>query len=147
MSTIQRIDRATAKVIGEELAATIAATVAPKGLEITRRSGTYNPEANTYTLKVELHIAGTPDGLELNFRRYAQSFGFEPSDLGLHFCTAGGNKVFRIVGLDLRSRTRPIVAELRNVTQRPGEPLKRYKFKADVKKILIPRKVTTQEEN
>lgn len=137
---IQRFDRPTAAKFGTDLHELTSNWAQAQGVELQRRSAVFNPEANTYKVTLTFHIAGTPDGLELNYKLYAKQFGLEPEDLGAIFAGPGGH-VYKIVGLDLKARKRPIIAEWINETRRPGEPAKRYKFTIDfVKKTMLTKK-------
>ena len=78
---------------------------------VTSKNGTF--EGNCFSFKIEF-LEKQTDGtvvekIAQDFKEYARVYGLQPDDLGKTFVFRG--KTFKIIGLNIRSRKRPIVVE------------------------------------
>lgn len=91
----------------------LAPELAKIGVSVQPGKGTYSPDGQQLTMKLEMSII-KPDGTVetkymSDFKDYAHLYGFKPEDLNKEFRSRG--VVYRITGLDLKRRKNPIMAE------------------------------------
>lgn len=104
--------RQTANQLNEELRNLVKKFAAEKGMTVDFGRGTYGP--NNFNLKVEL-LEKTADGTtaqQLEFEKYAASYGLKPSDFGKTFTS--GRTSYTITGVNLRSSKYPILTTQKN---------------------------------
>ena len=77
------------------------------GVEFKVGGGRFSP--THYGCRLDVTIAGTEPQEAQDFRQYADMFGLKPDDLGRTFLDRG--RRFTIVGLLLRSRSYPVLAQ------------------------------------
>jgi hypothetical protein len=123
---IKEFDRATVQNLMAELDAVLAQALAPYGLAIDKKRGTYDRERFTY--KVEMIAAGADPGRS-EFERYAVLLGVKPEDYGREF-TSNGER-YRLIGLNLNRPKFPFSAE------RLGGRGGKYKFPRDAVKRAL----------
>jgi hypothetical protein len=101
---ITGFDKPTTKALSADLVEELRQFAASRGLTVRFAGGTVG--SASVTLKLEFGLEGV-DRLAEDFKRYATTFGLQPTDLGRAFAIAG--RTFTITGLDLKRRARPVV--------------------------------------
>lgn len=101
---ITGFDRRTTEALGDDLVAELQEFAASRGITVKMAGGSFG--GASATLKLEFGIEGV-DRLADDFRKYAETFGLQPTDLGRKFTI--GSRQFTITGLDIKRRARPVV--------------------------------------
>lgn len=109
--TISQFDRTAVRLLAADLEAAVKAVAAKHGLAVERRGGSFS--STSYTPKFEFSVIGADGSAETtdvaNFKRYANMFGLQPTDLGRVFAHQG--TAFTICGLRPGARKNPILAK------------------------------------
>lgn len=95
--------------IRDELSKAIADVLNKHGMSGDFVSGNYSEAGFQLTLKAQLKDVGNgKSGAQLEYEIHARKFGIDPKSFGKTFTSQG--KTFRIVGINPRARTMPILA-------------------------------------
>lgn len=102
------INRDKARQISADVETALKAVAAKHGLTVTVRGGSFTE--GSFKPRVEFK-SGDADRLE--FERYAGAFGLTPEMFGKTFAApfSFGGARYRIIGLRLNSRKRPVLVE------------------------------------
>ena len=127
--SIQRIDRATAQLLGTRVLALLGPLAAEMGLKLERGSGTFSD--TTYGIKVSFNIIGG-NGVVMNdkargFEQLAGLYGMKAEWLGKSFEHRG--YTFTITGLNSRAQRMPVL-----VRRSDG---KQFKMEAELVKLRM----------
>lgn len=131
--TIERIDRATARLLHEEAEAALQAIARKHGLDLKGKTTRYAED----TCKVSWEFIATVDGVEPAKRRwntYCAQFYLTPEDFGRTF-TRGGRS-YEVTGIKPRAKKYPVQAK--------DTTGKRYKFPATVLRSPKPWEVSSR---
>jgi len=104
---IERIDRASVRVLSDTAERALAAAFEPFGVTVKGSRAKYT-NGSTGTITVDLIAAGANPGKE-SFERAAALLGFKPEDYGREFIAAGVR--YRLTGIDLGKPKYPIQVE------------------------------------
>lgn len=118
------MDKAAAQAIRAELDKVLPGVGRALGIEAHARNAKYDPISGSCTFSVEfklLEVAGGKSREQQEWEGYCEMFGFKPEHFGKTF--RSGRGTVTICGLDLKRRTRPIIAM--------DEQGKRFIFKAE----------------
>lgn len=129
---ITRIDREALRLLRPQLQAAVKEIEAKTGLKLEFTRGTYGDTFGTFKLEISTVAKdGTVFSREADdFKQYATLYGLEADDLGKEFIAGGGRK-FKISGLAMKSRKRPVLAKDVNG--------KTFKFDARTVKLYLGR--------
>ncbi len=132
MATISKFDKATAKMVSEEVLSALRAVAEKHGLGVVSKGGKYSLE--TFTPRFEFAIKSKEGILETteakNFKVWAESFGLTADDLGKTFLFRGSK--YTITGLKPSAPKFPILAK--------REDGRGFKFPAESVKFGLQRK-------
>lgn len=96
-------------IVREELNKAIADVLNKYGMTGEIGSVSYNEAGFHSTLKAQVKDVGNgKSGAQLEYENVARKFGIDPKSFGKTFTSQG--KTFRIVGINPRARTMPILA-------------------------------------
>jgi len=109
---ITRFDRAVCMNIGKAVTDALKPLEDKFGISFNRKGGSFSD--TSYTMKIEMAVVAA-DGTVLSreaedFKRYCQLYNLEAEDLGKTFVADDGY-IWRVKGLNSRSRKYPILAE------------------------------------
>ena len=104
--TDKRIDKATARALGEATKDALEAVAASFDMTVKVNGGRYDPTTGTFTPRVTFSQADTA---RIAFEQLAVLFGFEKDDYGKEVRLGTGT--FRIVGLNTRRQKYPVDLE------------------------------------
>src|SRR5262249_43946333 len=104
--TITTMDKQAARLLSEATREALEHVAERFGVTVRVGGGTFDPVSGSFKPKVEYT---DPAGPEREFRANAFLFGLSPDDYGAEFTSQ--RKRFRVVGLNLRARTMPILCE------------------------------------
>jgi len=99
------MDRNKVKAIGDDVAAALQAVAAKHGMTVTVKGGVFTE--GSFKPRVEFK---TGDADRVEFEQYARAFGLTADMFGKTFAAPGGAR-YRIVGLRLNSRKRPVLVQ------------------------------------
>lgn len=109
MTAFTSMDKAAAKAIGQAVAehlerGDLAEWLTEHGLTAQRGSGSYDPTAGTFSMKVTFALG---DSEQRAWDAYCSMYGLTPEDRGATFKAQG--KTFTIQSLNTRAPKRPII--------------------------------------
>jgi hypothetical protein len=107
MKKITKIDKASCDVITGAAMDALKSVAEPYGVTVKRGRATYYTEDGRIEFKVTFALADSDRRL---FESQARYYGLQAEDFGREFTHPTGKK-FRIVGINPRARTRPIIVE------------------------------------
>ena len=107
MSKIEKMNREAANLISEEVRKALAPVLENLGISISKQSGTYDPDANTFGLRLTFAAPLAEGVIPPEWSRNAWRFDLKGDDFGRQFDFRGSR--FEIVGLRPRARKAPIV--------------------------------------
>jgi hypothetical protein len=102
---IEQMDRPAVKTLSAAIRAALDAVATEYGVNIKVGGGSFDPGAGTFKPKVEVTL---DDAAERQWQQWGPMFGFAVEDFGREFTASG--KQFRISGVNLKARKRPILA-------------------------------------
>ncbi len=126
---ITKFDRATCRLLSQEIEAALKAVAQKHGVAIKAGSGSFAD--TTFKLKVEVSVISASgvaqSSVVTDFEQHAKFLGLQESDLGKSFLFRGTS--YTICGLKLSGRKYPILAKNKNG--------KVYKFQvSDVRRLF-----------
>lgn len=100
--------KATVKTLNADLAATLTAWAAARGLTVRINGGSFSPLS--FLPKVELMPADAGDGKsgpQAEFEQHAVRMGMLPEDFGRSYVSGG--RTYTVVGLKLNAYAKPVL--------------------------------------
>jgi len=111
--TIKSIDKATAKLLAAKIQEALQDLAEEHGVSIKRGNGTFSPDGNNFTLKLEINMldeSGEVITKEMtDFKDLAHQYGLKPEDLGREFIH--NNMTYKVIGLKSRAYKTPILCQ------------------------------------
>jgi hypothetical protein len=108
---ITTIDRATCKLLRDEMNAALQAVATKHGIQITAKNGTFSPTA--FTLKFEAAVIGSSGVAETKereaFKQLAELYSLKADWLDKSF--NHGSDSYTIIGLNSRKHKRPVLCQ------------------------------------
>jgi hypothetical protein len=108
---ITNIDRATCKVLREEMEAALQAVATKHGIQIKSKNGSFSP--TMFTLKFEASVIGTGGVAETQerqaYKQLCQVYGLKAEWLDKTF--NHGTDTYTVVGLNTRKHKRPVLCK------------------------------------
>lgn len=104
------------QVIREKLNSTLAEVGASLGVGLKLGPGSFDKDSISFKLDVTAmgENGEIVDIREMDWKKYAESFGLKPGWLGKNFRSVSGNH--KIIGLDTRKRKYPVITECLGLT-------------------------------